>query len=59
MDRFVILTTAANESVRPVHDRMPVIVPRDQLRAYLQDEAAARILLASPVLHQLQLTEAV
>ncbi len=59
LDRFVILTTAANESVRPVHDRMPVIVPRDQLRAYLQDEAAARILLASPVLHQLQLTEAV
>jgi putative SOS response-associated peptidase YedK len=59
LDRFVILTTAANDSVRPVHDRMPVIVPRDQLRSYLQDEAAARLLLARPVGQQLQLTEAV
>jgi putative SOS response-associated peptidase YedK len=35
------LTTMANELVRPVHDRMPVIVPRRDFTAWL-DPAAPR-----------------
>lgn len=29
--RFVILITAANESMRKVHDRMPLILEKEQL----------------------------
>jgi putative SOS response-associated peptidase YedK len=46
--RFVILTRAANESMAEVHDRMPVILGAEDVRAYLTDEAAARALIASP-----------
>ena len=35
-----IVTTAANDLVRPVHDRMPVIVPKDQEAAWLDPRAA-------------------
>lgn len=47
--QFVILTAAANESIRPIHDRMPLIVPRPLLRPYLLDPDRARDLLHSPV----------
>ena len=43
--RFVILTCAANASMAEVHDRMPVIAAEDEVRAYLTDPAAARVLL--------------
>ncbi len=33
--RFVILTTAANESMRKVHDRMPLILEKEQLADWL------------------------
>jgi putative SOS response-associated peptidase YedK len=32
---FTILTTAANDVVRPVHDRMPVILPSDRIDDWL------------------------
>ena len=32
---FAILTTAANDTVRPVHDRMPVILPPEHYDAWL------------------------
>jgi putative SOS response-associated peptidase YedK len=35
--RFVVLTAAANASVRSVHERMPVIVPADSAIAWLSD----------------------
>jgi putative SOS response-associated peptidase YedK len=35
MRTFTILTTDANETVAPVHDRMPVILPRDRLDEWL------------------------
>ena len=45
-----IITTEANELLRPVHDRMPVILPRDLeslwLEEELQDSAALSSLLA-------------
>ena len=50
-DRFVILTTRANASVRGVHDRMPLILERDQLEEWvLNDRAVMRILEQRPVL---------
>ncbi|MBO4831820.1 MAG: SOS response-associated peptidase family protein [Oscillospiraceae bacterium] len=52
--RFVILTRAANESMKETHDRMPVIADESEVRAYLTDPAAAAgiIAAASPVLHR-------
>lgn len=34
--RFVVVTTAANERMRPVHDRMPALLSRDAAVAWLQ-----------------------
>lgn len=39
--RYVIMTTAANESIINVHDRMPVIVPREQINRWITDTDAA------------------
>lgn len=36
-DRFVILTTQANESVSPVHERMPLILKRNEIAGWLGD----------------------
>ena len=38
-DRFVILTTAANASMKAVHDRMPVILEEQDIPTWLLDEA--------------------
>ncbi|MGN0377743.1 MAG: SOS response-associated peptidase [Suilimivivens sp.] len=35
--RFVILTTEANASMKPVHDRMPLILEKDEVVAWLLD----------------------
>ena len=35
-----IITTTANELVAPVHDRMPVILPRESEDAWLDREVA-------------------
>ncbi len=37
--RFVILTTAANARIRPIHDRMPVILDAPERRAWLDSQA--------------------
>ena len=44
---FVVLTTAPNESVSPVHDRMPLVLRREQIRPWLTDAGAALQILAS------------
>jgi putative SOS response-associated peptidase YedK len=36
-DRFVILTRTANESIAPLHSRMPVILPAGQKEQWLYD----------------------
>ncbi|MEF9939123.1 MAG: SOS response-associated peptidase [Clostridium sp.] len=43
--RFVILTTQANESMLPVHDRMPLIIEPDELDAWLYQEQGMKELL--------------
>lgn len=48
---FVILTTAANESVSCVHDRMPLILEQQEAEAWLSDEKVVEPLLRKiPVL---------
>lgn len=48
---FVILTTAANSSMIGIHDRMPVVLDRDNRNRWLLDtEAVIDILLAAPPL---------
>jgi putative SOS response-associated peptidase YedK len=48
----VIITTQANELLRPIHDRMPVIVPEDDWAAWLGDAkdpaAPQRLLVPAP-----------
>ena len=52
---FVILTTAANPSVAPIHHRMPVVLERDAVLPWLTNPAAsARILTAVPPALQCQ-----
>jgi putative SOS response-associated peptidase YedK len=42
-----IITTCANELIKPVHDRMPVILPKDKERTWLNcNEADAALLLS-------------
>jgi putative SOS response-associated peptidase YedK len=42
-----IITTDANELIKPVHDRMPVILPRDKEQVWLaSDVADASVLLS-------------
>ncbi|MDO5422392.1 MAG: SOS response-associated peptidase family protein [Eubacteriales bacterium] len=47
--RFVILTTAANPSVIRVHDRMPLILEKEEVRRWLlEGEATAGLLKKTP-----------
>ena len=39
--RYVILTTAANNSMKAIHNRMPVILPKDKMLLWATDTAAA------------------
>ena len=52
--RFVILTTAANESIADVHNRMPVVLTKESIHDWIQYESAAMDLLhvAPPMLNR-------
>lgn len=47
--RFVILTTAPNDSVRDVHDRMPLILTDEMKQLWTTDTAAALRYLTDPM----------
>lgn len=50
-DRFVILTTAANASMEPVHDRMPLILEPEEISDWIfEREKAKRLLHKVPCL---------
>ena len=50
-ERFVIITTQANASVIKVHDRMPLILEKSQIKDWLSDDSAVENLLRqTPVL---------
>lgn len=41
VERYVILTTAANDSMKDIHHRMPVIMPKDKVQMWAMDTDAA------------------
>jgi len=43
--RYVILTTDANESMKEVHDRMPLVIPKQEIRTWIMDSQATNELL--------------
>lgn len=45
-DAFVILTTAANASMTPFHDRMPVILSPDECEDWINSDTFMREVLA-------------
>ena len=47
-DAFVILTTAANECVEPIHDRMPVILTPDEIDLWTTDEKFIEFAIRRP-----------
>ena len=47
-DRFVILTTEANDSISDVHDRMPVVLSRQEIRPWLSDPQAMEDIFVMP-----------
>lgn len=58
-NHFVILTTAANSSMQPVHDRMPVILQGDMIDLWLSDDTATKDILNTvpPLLYKEAETE--
>jgi putative SOS response-associated peptidase YedK len=45
LESFTILTTAANQKLQAIHERMPVIVERENYSSWLADEKATADLL--------------
>ena len=45
MEAFTIVTTAANDTVKPLHGRMPVILPPHLWDGWLDGSAGADVLL--------------
>lgn len=43
--RFVILTTQANASMAPVHERMPLILEKSEMESWLSDDGCVEALL--------------
>lgn len=46
-DSFVIMTTAANESMIKVHDRMPLMIEKQHVKDWLYDGDAAKDMLSA------------
>ena len=46
MPYYCILTTAANESMREIHHRMPLVLKREQVTPWLEQPEATREFLA-------------
>lgn len=50
---FVILTTKANQSMKEIHDRMPIILEKDMIHDWINaDDAAIHILHQEPPMLQ-------
>ncbi len=44
-ERFVVITTEANESVSNVHDRMPLILEENEIDMWIYDDKATGVIL--------------
>lgn len=54
-ERFVILTTAPNNTIINVHDRMPVLLTDDEVMPWLYDTgmASAKLIALQPALERI------
>lgn len=53
--RFIILTTDANSSISEIHHRMPVVLEKDKIKKWINDnDAAVSILHETPPLLKIQ-----
>ena len=43
--RFVILTTGANESIKDIHHRMPLVIPKNEIETWILDDMATSHIL--------------
>lgn len=43
--RYVILTTEANESIKDIHNRMPLVIPKREIETWIMEDGAANELL--------------
>jgi putative SOS response-associated peptidase YedK len=43
--RYVILTTEANESMKEVHSRMPLVIPKNEIATWIMDNGATSEIL--------------
>ena len=43
--RYVILTTDANESMKEVHNRMPLVIPKNEIDTWIMDHSATNDIL--------------
>lgn len=43
--RYVILTTDANESMEGVHNRMPLVLPKEDIKTWIMDQSATNDIL--------------
>ena len=50
IDTCCILTTAPNDLLRPIHERMPVVVPDDRVEPWLMARGAAPLRQLEPLL---------
>lgn len=48
--RFVILTTAANDSMKKIHDRMPLILEREKIADWFNNSKMSALLYQTPAL---------
>lgn len=48
--RFVILTTASNDSMKKTHDRMPLILEREQIADWFDNSKMSALLYQTPAL---------
>ena len=47
----MVLTTAANESMKPVHDRMPLLLEQDEIESWIfEEQQTADLLKKTPAL---------
>jgi putative SOS response-associated peptidase YedK len=44
-DHFVIFTTAANASMKAVHDRMPLLIEQDEIKDWIMDDSKTETFL--------------
>ena len=54
-ERFVVLTTAPNDTIINVHDRMPVLLTDDEVTPWLHDTgmASAKLTTVQPALERI------